>query len=497
MLATSSREQWAEQINVVGYLSGDTDGLFRLPGGPIGFAVGADYRREDAYSAFDTLTASGATFLNGSGAFDLLTQEVREIFGEVRLLLLADLPFVEELSVEDAVRYLDYNTASKGVWAYNVGLVYSPIRDVRFRAAFGRAVRAPIIGDHFSTAAETFLNSLADPCSQTLINDNPNRVRNCAAAGIPTTLVVNGETRPWTNTPASGISGMQAGNPNLNPETSDSLTFGAVFQPSFVPGLSFSVDYYNIKVKSVTVAVGSQAIINQCHDDPVSINNPFYAAVFRRTSADPFANQTFNGQRDRVVAGIPNINLPQVGPSFLQAPFNYAKLVAKGIDFEVDYVTDLATNLSLSVRGVASYNLEHEDFTFVTDPARSTRINGTLGLPAWEASFFSTLDVAEFDLGYTARFVAKQTVNDWETQFSHQGRAPINPDATPFKYYPDTIYHNLRFGFEPEGTDFRFYMGMDNVLDQLPPRPNPGTGGGSGIYPIQGRYMYAGATVKF
>ena len=113
------------------------------------------------------------------------------------------------------MRYPDYNSLNKGVWAYNAGIVYSPVRDVRFRAAYGRAVRAPNIGDLFSTASETFLNGLVDPCSQTVINDNPNRVRNCAAAGVPTTLVVNGESRPWKNTAAAGISGVNAGNPNL------------------------------------------------------------------------------------------------------------------------------------------------------------------------------------------------------------------------------------------------------------------------------------------
>lgn len=497
VLATAFRNQWAEQINAVGYIGGDTDGLFRLPGGPIGFAVGAEYRREDAYSAFDPLTVSGATFLNAIGAFNPPTQEIREVFGEVRLPLLANIPFVEELTVEGAARFSDYNTASKGIWAYNAGIVYSPVRDVRFRAAYGRAVRAPNIGDLYSTASETFLNGLADPCNQTVINDNPNRARNCAAAGVPTTLVVNGETRPWTNSPASGISGIQAGNPNLNPEKSDSITIGAVFQPSFIPGLSFSVDYYNIKVTSVIASVGAQAIINQCYDDPVGINNPFCAAVFRRTSSDPFANATFQGQRDRVIAGIPNINLTQVGPSFLQAPFNFAKLRARGVDFEMSYVTDLATDLNLNLRGVASMNLEREDFTFITAPAQSVRLNGTLGNPKWEASFFATLDFKEFDLGYTARFVSKQAVNDWETQFTHQGRGPTNPDATPFKFYPDIVYHNLRFGFEPEGTGFRFYAGIDNVLDQMPPLPLTGTGAGSGIYPIQGRYFYGGATVKF
>ncbi|MFM7349892.1 MAG: TonB-dependent receptor domain-containing protein, partial [Erythrobacter sp.] len=324
-----------------------------------------------------------------------------------------------------------------------------------------------------------------------------NRARNCAAAGVPTTLVVNGETRPWTNNPASGISGVNAGNPNLSPETSDSITIGAVFQPRFVRGLSFSVDYYDIKVKNVIASLGAQTIINQCYDDPGGINNQYCAAVFRRTSSDPFANATFQGQRDRVVAGLPNINLPQVGPSFLAAPFNYAKLRAKGIDFEMNYVTDLAENLNLSIRAVATYNLEREDFTVVTIPTQSTRLNGTLGLPTWAANLFATLDFGQFDLGYTARFLGKQSVNDWEVQFTHQGRGPTNPDATPFKFYPDILYHNLRFGFEPKDTNFRFYGGIDNVLDQMPPLPLTGTGAGSGIYPIQGRYFYAGATVKF
>lgn len=497
VLAVASREQWAEQINATAFISGNTEAFFELPGGPVGFAIGAEYRREDAFSTFDDLTVSGATFLNAIGAFDPPAQEIKEVFAEIRVPLLADMPFIEELTIEGAARYSDYNTATGGVWAYNGGVVYSPVRDVRFRAAYGRAVRAPNIGDLFSTASETFLNGLVDPCNQTVINDNPNRVRNCAAAGVPTTLVVNGETRPWTNVPASGISGIQAGNPNLQPETSDSFTVGAVFQPRFVPGLSFSVDYYDIEVRSVISAVGAQAIINQCYDDPVGIDNPFCAAVFRRTSADPFADATFAGQQNRVIAGIPNIDLPRVGPSFLQAPFNFAKLKARGIDFEMNYNTDLSADLKLSIRGVLTYNLQREDFTFITAPEQSVRLNGTLGLPTWAANLFMNLDFKEFDLGYTARFLSRQAVNDWEVQNTHQGRGPTNPDATPFAFYPDIVYHNLRFGFEPEGTKFRFYGGIDNVLDQLPPDPLTGTGAGSGIFPVQGRYFYAGATVNF
>ena len=497
VLATASREQWAEQINVVGFLSGDSTGMFELPGGPVGFALGAEYRREDAFSAFDPLTVSGATFLNAIGAFDPPAQEVREVFGELRIPLLAGQPLFEELTVEGSFRASDYNTRDKLVWAYNGGVIYSPFDGLRLRGSYARAVRAPNIGDLFSTASETFLNGLVDPCSQTVINDNPNRARNCAAAGIPTTIVINGETRPWTNVAASGISGINRGNPNLEPETSDSITIGAVFQPRFVSGLSFSVDYYNIKVNNVISGVAPQAIINQCYDDPVGLDNPFCAATFRRTTNDPLTNFTFAGQLNRRFDGVPDITIENIGPSFINQPFNYAQLRAEGIDFQFDYITDLSADLKLNMRGVLTYNLNRENFTYITEPERSDRLHGTLGLPIVAANLFTTLSFKEFDLGYNARFVGRQTVNAWETQFSHQGRDPINPDATPFRYYPDIVYHDLRFGFAPEGTGFRFYGGIDNVLDQLPPQPLDGRGEGSGIFPVLGRYFYAGATVNF
>ncbi|WP_228243534.1 TonB-dependent receptor domain-containing protein [Porphyrobacter sp. GA68] len=497
VLAVSSRDQWAEQINATAFISGDTTGLFELPGGPIGFAIGGEYRREDAFSAYDDFTVSGQSFLNAIGAFDPPAQKIREAFGELRVPILSDVPFFNELTLEGAVRVSDYNTQDDLIWAYNGGLIWSPVSDLRIRAAYARSVRAPNIGNLFSTQSETFLNGLIDPCNQTVINENPNRARNCAAAGIPTTIVVAGETRPWTNTPASGISGFNQGNPNLTPEKSDSYTVGFVYQPSFLSGFSVSADYYDITVKEVISGIAPQAIINRCYDDPVGLDNPFCAAVFRRRTGDPLTDFTFAGQQNRTFAGIDQINIPIIGPSFINQPFNYAKLKAKGIDVEVGYVGDIADGVRLNARALVTRNLEREDFTFITDPERSTRLNGTLGLPEWAASIFTTFDLGEFDLSYNARFISRMTVGTWETQFSHQGRPPENPDAFPFTRYPDILYHNLRFGFEPEGTNFRFYAGVDNVLDQLPPSPLDGRGAGSGIYPNVGRYFYAGAVVNF
>ncbi|ABF52943.1 TonB-dependent receptor domain-containing protein [Sphingopyxis alaskensis] len=492
VLYTSSREQWAEQINAVAFLSGSTEGFFSLPGGPVGFAIGGEYRREDAYSAFDPFTRSGATFLNAIAVFEPPSVEIKEVFGELRIPMLRDVPLAHELTLEGAARYSDYGGSVGGVWAYNFGGIYAPIPDIRFRAGYARSVRAPNLGNLFATRSETFANGLIDPCSQTVINDNPNRVRNCAAAGIPTTMVVDGNTIPWVNTPASGVSGFNQGNPNLIPEVGKSLTIGGVFQPRFVPGLAITVDYYRIKVTNVIQGLTGQAIINRCYDDPVGLDNPFCAAVFRRRDPNPLIDFTFDGQANRVPApGQPTLNFPVLGPAFLNQPFNFAARKAEGVDFDVSYRRTFDNGVMLNLRGVATYNLNREDFSFITDPSRSTRIHGTLGDPIWAANFNANVDFGTIDVGYSARYVGKQAVDAWEVQHSHQGRPPTNPDAFPFRKYPDRLYHAFRVGFEPDDK-YRFYFGVDNVFDTRPPFDLTGTGAGSGIFPVQGRFFYAG-----
>lgn len=497
VIYTSSREQWAEQINAVAFLSGDTAGLFELPGGPIGFAVGAEYRREDAFSAFDEFTRSGATFLNSGEPFDPPALEVKEAFAEVRIPILKDVPFFQELSLEGAARYSEQTGSDEGVWAYNFGGTWAPVRDLRIRAGYARSVRAPNLGDLFATRSETFANGLIDPCSQNVIMDDPNRVRNCAAAGVPTTLVVDGMTIPWINTPASGVSGFNQGNPNLTPEVGKSLTVGAVFQPRFIPGLSLTVDYYNIKISNVIQGLSGQAIINRCYDDPVSIDNPFCAAVFRRRDPNPLIDFTFDGQANRIPApGQPTVNFEVLGPAFLNQPFNFAALKAEGIDFDMAYRTRLNDDVVMNLRGIATYNLNRQNFTFITDPDRATQLLGTLGDPEWAASFSANFDFGVFDLTYRANYIGPQFVTAFGVQNQEQGRPPTNPDAFPFKTYPDVLYHAFRGNFEVDKR-FSFYGGVDNVLNRRPPFDLTGTGAGSGIFPVQGRFFYAGAEVKF
>lgn len=495
VLHTSSRTQWAEQINAVAFVSGDTSSFLTLPGGPIGLAFGAEYRREDAYSDYDDVTQSGATFLNAIAEFAPPAQEVREAFGEIRIPILRDMPFFQELTLEGAARYSDYNT-SGGVWAYNAGAIWAPVRDLRIRGGYARSVRGPNLSEAFGTPSQTFANGLVDPCSQTAINQNPNRARNCAEHGVPTTMVVDGRVLPWVNAPASGVLGLNQGNPNLEPERGTSWTVGAVIQPRFLPGFSLTIDYYNIEIEQAISGLSGQAIINRCYDDPVSTNNPFCAAVFRRRSSDPFADFTFEGQADRNVGGSAGIvTLSRLGPGFLNQPFNFQSLKTSGIDFDAAYRRSFGSTV-LDVRAIVSWLENREFFVFINDPARSERIHGTLGDPEWAASLSVGLDFGIVDVDYDVRFIDRMTIGAWETQFSHQGRPPQNADAFPVTHYPRVFYHDVQVGVEPvEG--FRFYLGVDNVFDRQPPFGLTGTGPGSGTYPVTGRFFYSGVRLDF
>lgn len=510
VLHTSWRKQKAEQLNAIAFISGDTGDFLELPGGPIGFALGGEYREEKAFSTYDDVTMSGATFLNAIAAFDPPTLKIKEAFAEVKVPLLRDAPFFHELTLEGAGRVSDYGGKTGSVWAYNAGLVWAPVPDLRIRGSYAKSVRAPNLSNLYATAATTFANGFTDPCDQpgggnasNNVSSNPNRAANCAAAGIPTTITYTDAsgatiTRPWNNTPGSGLQGINRGNPDLKPEVGTSFTIGAVFQPQFLPGFSMTVDYYNIKVKNVISGLTGQAIINRCYDDPGGINNPFCSAISRRTSTDPLANLTFDGQSSRRLDNLSgDITLPVLGASFYNQPFNFAKMKTSGIDVDMMYRHQFSGEATLTLKALVSYLANRENFSYITTPERSDRLHGTLGDPVWAGSLSANLDLGEVEFGYSMRLVGKQIVKGfgWETFFSHQDRSPTNPDARPFAYYPTQTYHNFRIGIDVT-KQFEFYTGVDNAFNQLPPYDATGTGDDA-IYPALGRFFYAGFTAKF
>ena len=155
----------------------------------------------------------------------------------------------------------------------------------------------------------------------------------------------------------------------------------------------------------------------------------------------------------------------------------------------------LTPNVRFTGRAIVSVLLQSEDFSFLTQPDRSDKIDETFGDPKWGASWNADLDFGKLDFAYSGTYVGRQTILSWETQFTHQGRGPTNPDARPIAWYPSQITHNMRVNWDAL-SKLRIYGGVDNIGNKLPPYDLTGVEAGSPYNPT-GRFFYAGAEYRF
>jgi outer membrane receptor protein involved in Fe transport len=462
------------QFVVNAFVSGDSSQWFELPGGPIGFAIGGEYRRESAFYQQDPLVEQGYTFYNAIPSFEPPKFEVKEVFGELRLPILRGITGFEELTATLAGRVSDYNLGTTGTaYAYNAGLEWSPIEDLRLRGTYSRAVRAPNLADLFTPLGQNFAPGFVDPCSLNNIQTgSANRAANCRAAGIP---------ENYNFGYSASLELQSGGNPELREETSDSYTLGAVLTPRAVPGLSLSVDYFDITVNDVITTPTAQQIVNACYD-LADLNNQF-CALFQRVGAGgtgPVGEEEF-----RIIEG-----------SLEQRLLNYAKLTARGIDVEAAYRRNIEGLGTINTRITYTHMLERNQFLDPTDPEFADRLLTELGDPQDQVNWNLELQSGPVTLGYQMRYIGKQVVNFYEDFFSVQGRPPQNEDWADIRFYPSVMYHDARIAFEPID-DFEFYAGVDNITNRQPPFGLTGIGAGSSIYDIRGRFFYAGAIAKF
>lgn len=459
------------QLDISGFVNGDTSGFFNLPGGPLRFVVGGEYRRETNYFKPDPLVESGYTFYNALTTFAPPAFEVKEAFGEIQIPVLKGMRFAEDLSFNAAGRVSDYNSAAGTNYTYNFSGNYSPIPDISFRASYARAVRAPNLSELYSPQGQNFA-TVNDPCSANFIATGTQyRAANCAAAGIPTNYNYLYQQSLTINS---------GGNPNLNVEKSDSYTYGVILKPRFTRGLTLSVDYYNIKVANVITAPSAQQILNSCYDSPTA--NGQFCGLFQRVAA----GQTgANGEEQyRIVEG-----------SLQQTLLNYASLRTRGLDVNLSYQHDFGF---LKASSVMIYTHQFENAAFI-DPSQPTfgdNVLGELGTP--RDKFYWNLNGAfgPFEMNYQFNYLSKMAVGFIEDTKSYQGRPPQNADRYSIPYYPDVLYMNARVALNISGGS-QFYLGVDNLTNRIPPLGATGTGGGSGIYDAIGRRVYAGFKAKF
>lgn len=290
-------------------------------GGDIGFAAGFEYRRVASEFIPDTALSSGDVIGFNAGDATEGAYNVKEIFAELNV------PIFEtesgmRLDVTGAARYSDYSLEAVGnVWTYAGGVEFRPIPDVMLRGQYQRAVRAPNVGELFGGQSIGFPGA-TDPCSTAGALTDTTLFNLCVANGVPSGSVGSSSIQINTQIPA-----LFGGNPLLGEETSDSYTFGIVLQPSIIPGLTVTADYFDIKIKDAISTISLQQSFNLCflqvQDSTASACQPFFGFGPIRNSAgiiDVDSPPTLGGQ-------------------------NIATLKSAGVDLEVNYRTRVPFSL--------------------------------------------------------------------------------------------------------------------------------------------------------
>ena len=463
---TSTRHGKASEFDVNGSVQGDTSQIFSLPGGPIRFAIGGEYRRETASYHYDPVVTSGGTFLNSIQPFNPPSFRVTEGYAEVDVPIIKDRPFFNELSLSGAGRVARYKGSTGTVYAYNGGAIYSPVRDIRFRVNYSRSVRAPTLGDLYSSQSQDYA-SVDDPCDVNFINKGKaTRAANCAAAGVPAGYedsVTRAGSLPITD----------GGNPNLKAERSRSWTYGVILQPRWIQGLALTVDYYDIKISQVISSVDAQTILNGCYDG-ASLNNQFCALISPRQANGDFATPS----------------------ALLQSTLNFAAERAKGIDADLSYNRTFNADNKVALRVVGGWVRQNTDYPYLDDPSEPLQIKGTQSEPVWRVHASADYTWKGLTLGYEVQYVGKQSITDYDTQHkvADDPGSPFDPYYADRVNYPHEFYHDVRIAYEVNN-QFSIYGGVDNLTDKLPPLGLLGTSTDA-LYDNVGRYMYVGVHVK-
>jgi outer membrane receptor protein involved in Fe transport len=456
--------------------------LFRLPGGNLSMAFGAEHRAESTFnnpSAFYHGPDADLTVdENGDGdpTNDLVSYgqsvpivpirgkfHTNEVFGELNGDVVSpnnNVPMIYNLDFQAAARYVDHSVAGGDV-TWTVGSRYAPVRDISFRGNFTRAIRSPSIQETF-VPTSSFFGFAVDPCDRDQLVNGPDpatRAANCAAEGIPADFQSNADDASFLQS--------TGGNPDLKNEKSDAYSIGGVLTPSFFRGFTLSVDYISVKLKNAISAFSATQVLNSCYDAPNPASNPFCDLITRNPSTDPDA---------------------PFSPSFVGTSFfNAAQLRYRGIVAALDYRVKTPFMGGASSLGISgSYQHLFELTTIATAGAAKTHNHGTLGYPknSWVANInYLNGPVSLFtNFNYTGKVT--QGVDEVDNFREHQTLKAV-------------MFTNIGFRIDV-GQRFRFFGDVDNVFDVKPPYPVPANGGAVTYFPgVMGRYFRFGAGVRF
>jgi len=447
ILATTIDTGGNETMN----LSFDTTGsLFELPAGPLQAAAGMTYRKDSGFRNPDNLIVLGIANSNQQSPIKGSVEAV-EGYAELSVPLLKDLPMVEALRFDGAIRYSNYERFGSDV-NYKAGLDWAVGYGLRARATWGTAFRVPNVAELFSGVTQGQLTT-SDPCSRYATSTKPTVVANCAAAGVPNNYIQ----------PNNAILTTTGGNENLTPEEAETLTLGLVFEPEFVPGLSLTLDYFKIDIDNAIRSITGSTKLSVCYNTP-GLKHPF-------CSPDNFTRVALTGEVNFLSSQQVNVGAETV----------------KGYDAAATYGFDVMERRA-SLQASVTYL---EDYTIVPFPGGAPIIyrgnigGGNGGYPKWRGLTSLTVDDPKWMASYTIQWIGKAT--------------DFNAAPTALGYRtPNVFYHNAQFVYRLMETA-TVAVGVDNIFEQDAPFLPSFTDGNTDtfVYDLVGRKGYVRLTYKF
>ncbi|MGE0031348.1 MAG: TonB-dependent receptor [Steroidobacteraceae bacterium] len=410
---TGGNEQTAFNANISGT-------LFELKAGPVGFAAGAESRKDKGWRDPDPLVVANIANTNRrtpvSGSI-----EADELYAEVSVPLLRDVPAVKMLEMNLAGRYSDYDLFGNDT-NYKLGVLWSINDDIKLRATQSTAFRVPSVPELFGGISEAQLTT-SDPCSNwSAQSPTSNIYLNCQAAGLPVNYVQIGNVIRTT----------VGGNPDLQPEDADTFTVGLVWEPSFAPGLAMTLDYWKIELDDSIQSIPGTQKLTLCYNS-VNLSHPFCEPQFH--TRDPLTGEV----------------------NFLSAqPSNVGSEDAKGYDLTVTYGTEmfgLGTRFDLSVSKLDQYDVS--PFPGAVPIEYAGKITGGLGSFAeWRATGAISVQGDRWAGNWNARLIG--SADD------------INVPTGLGSSVGNVVYHNAQFSYEVTDA-VKMSVGVDNIFDRDAP----------------------------
>jgi iron complex outermembrane recepter protein len=427
--------------------------LFALPYGDVKAAFGAEFRKAKIDDTPSSASQASDLYNFTSSAPTRGKDSVWEVYGEVEVPLVRNVPLVHELKLDVSARYTHYDSYG-GDKTYKLGGIYSPFKWLSFRASYGTSYRAPALYEQFLGATSGFLSSTVDPCNNyDAPGVNPTRAANCRAEGLPAGF-----------TATSGVTVVSAGGAaaGLAAETSKNLTLGVILQPKFGSGfgdLSVAVDYYDIKVNNGVSRAGATGILSLCYDDP----------QFRA-----------GGGFCRLInARNPSSQALTVNDSYV----NLSQDIVRGFDFTVRYARDIGPG-KFRVNATATRFLDQSNRLFATDPLDD--LNGTINNPKWAGNFDFAYTYKKWRLFYSLEWI------QGTSSYNYYG---LDPAVTAFKLdVPDYYQHQVSLRYRAN-SKLEVTAGVRNIFDKNPPQISSGVYSRVGNSPLYSGYDYVGRTV--